>query len=759
MNLPRRVVFFVLCVLFVAAIAARVSTTSPQDSPYFKGASAMAYRHALRVANGGALADHDVKAGHPEGYVPARYRAAGAETITGQAYRVFGLVSNIDGRPFTRRMLICLASLCVFTAYAVASRLWSSRAAGFLAAFLVVFLFPLAQATNGRTFSHVIFAAFFASLYAAMALRSLPRSSPRMSVTAALLAWLLLWVWEPARYGLAVWVVAATLAPPVDRRTRIWFVLSHAVVIVAGVVLIPHLAAVRALGSWTTAVVIAAAAAAVLPDARRRGWRPAVWAVAGAAVLTLLATPLRAGASEQYPALEYVWTRIRFMFGRPDASLLSDWMRHLWSEDHAPLPIGQAIPLLLPLLLCALAFFSNRRVRAGRTRFAATTVLLLVAAAAVMLDQSILPAAALAMIVVASGAAVEFDSRRWTQSIPVGLGAYLALAGIVLAGKSADVGFRLAQLRAPDPSQFVWMSFENTDRELVRFIATRTSVSECILAPQDLSALLLTFSGRTSPQLAGATSRDPALRHVELARAMYRDEVSLYELCRRDQIDYVVYSIDILLDGGPYSPSSLAAVSALDPSSVAARMHFDPESLRHFTLMYQNDHYRLFRVTETAQPVFLTDHPLFYQASLFARDGADLDHFRAHVTFLMLTYAGALDARARGDAEKARRMLDLCVRQAPRFTRARLALADALMDLGRYEPARKQIAAVMEYAPDNPAALYAAAWVQVQLGNEVSAKPFLELLQQTGDPKVIEKGRALQYYLDNGIPIKPGSPP
>lgn len=761
MNLTRRVVFFVLCAMFVAAIAARVSTTDRQDSPYFKGASAMAYRHMLAVAEGHSLSRHDGKAGHPDGYVPARYRASGAETLAGFTYRAVGLVSDIDGRPFARRLTILFASLCVFSVYGVASRLWNSRGAGMLAAFFVVFLPALAAATNGRTFGHVTLAAFFASLYAAIALRALPRSSPGMPLFAALVALVLLWVAEPARYGLAAWVAAVALAGPVDRRTRLWFVLSHAVVIVAGVLLIPHLAALRAIGAWTTAVVISAAVMALRPESQHRRWRGVLYLAGGTALLTLVATPLRAGASEQFPALEYVFTRIRYLFGRPDPSLLSDWMRHLWSADHSPLPVHLRAQLLLPLLLCTIPWLANRDARAGRARFAATVALFVIASTAAVVDRSVLPAAALVMIVMVSGAAVNLDWRTWTRSGAVALGAYAALGGIVFAGKSADLTYQAARPTrgvARDPSSFVWISFENTDRELVRFISTRTSVSESILASEDLSALLLAFTGRTSVQLAGTTSRVPSLRHVELARDFYRDEAWLYEVCRRDHIDYVVYSIDVMLDSGAYSPSSLAGVSALDPSSIAARMHFDPESLQHFTLLYQNDHYRLFKVTESAQPLFLTDHPLFYQADLFARDGRDLEHFRTHVVWLMVTYANGLAARARGDAEESRRILDQCIRQAPRFTKARLALADALMDLGRYEAARDHIAAVIRYAPDNPAALYAAAFVQVQMKNIDGARPFLTLLAQTGDAAMLEKARALQYYIDNHIPLKPGAP-
>jgi hypothetical protein len=762
MSLSRRVIFLILCGLFIAAVAARVSTTDRLDSPYFKGASAMSYRHMLMVADGVPLTTHDARAGHPEGYVPAQYRAAGAETLAGLAYRAVRTVSDIDGRPFARRLIIVIASLCVFTVYGAASSLWRSREAGLLAAFLVAFVPALVLATNGRVFSHAVFASFFASLYASVALRALPRSSAAATLLAAPVAFLLLWVWEPARYGLAAWTAAAALAAPVERRTRIVFVISHAAAIVTAVLVIPHLAAAHAIGAWTTAAALAVVPVALLPESRRRGWRGPAYLVVATVLLTVLATPLRAGASEQLPALEYAFTRIRFLFERPPAALLSDWMRAVWSSDHAPLTTSALISLMVPVLLCSIAWMTNRAAREYRPRFAAALALFVLACGAVMVDRSLLPIAPVAMIVLVSGGAARVRWRSWPQSGGVLLGAYTALAGVVLAGRPLDITHQVARaagVTGRDSASFTWVSLENTDRELVRFVSTRTSVSESFLASEDLSGLLLAFTGRTVARLPGATSRAAEVRDVGLTRALYRDETEFYELCRQEKIDYVVYSIDVLLDGGPYSPAYQAGGSTLDPSSIAARMHFDPESLRHFTLMYENDHHRLFRVTASVEPVFLTDHPLFYQRDLFVRDGGSIEKFRSHVVWLMFMYTNGLNARARGDAEEARRIFDQCVRHAPRFTRAQIALAGAYMDLGRYETARDRIAGVIQYAPDNPAALYSAAFVQVQLNHPEAAKPFLELLAQTADAAMIEKGRALQYNIDNRIPLKPGGPP
>jgi hypothetical protein len=761
MKMSRRVVLFILCLLFVAAIGARVSTTDKDNSPYYRGTSAMSYRHAIEVAEGHSLTAHDAKANAPEGYVPARYRAAGAETLSGLVFRAFHLVSEMDGREFTRRLTLLLAGLCVFTAYGAASRLWDSRGAGILAAFLVAFEPALVTATNGRTFSHAIFAAFFASLYAAIALRTLTTSSRHGSWIAALVAFLLLWVWEPARYGLLAWMLPVALGSFVDRRTRIWFVCSHAIVILLAVCLFPHLVATRAAGAWTTAAVLSAAAVALLPESRRKGWRAAAAWVAGTALLTLIATPFRAGASEQFPAIAYVWTRIRYAFGRPAAGLLSDWMRYLWSADHAPMTPEQMIQLFVPLVLCAVAWVTNRAVRLPRARFTTTLALCALASMACALDRSLLPITALAIVILVSGAAAGLDWKRWKQSAFVVLGSYAALSGVVLPRTAIDPTHqivRAAGVESRDPATFAWISFENTDRELIRFISARTSVHECIFAPDNLSALLLAFSGRTSATLCGATSRVPANRSVEMTRGFYRDEDTFYDLCRRDKIDYVLYTVDMLLDSGSYSPLYLAGVSAITPECVAVRMHFQPESLRHFTLIYENEHHRLFKVTETAQPVFLTDHPLYYQGRLFMDSGGDFEHFRQRVLWLMGGCAAGMGARARGDSEKARQLLDQCVRYAPSFTKARLELAYTFMDLGRYQAARDQISAIIQYAPDNPTALYAAAYTQVQMGHPDAAQPFLTLLNQTGDRTLVEKGKSLQYYIDHKLPLKPGAP-
>ena len=128
-----------------------------------------------------------------------------------------------------------------------------------------------------------------------------------------------------------------------------------------------------------------------------------------------------------------------------------------------------------------------------------------------------------------------------------------------------------------DNAKFLWVSLENTDRELVRFVSQRTSVRNAILGSPDITALLLAFSGRKSVQLEGAFATAAGQRRVALARAMYADETTLHTECREQGADYVLYSIDYLLDTSRYSPRYLAGLPDLTRDTIAWQLHFYPD--------------------------------------------------------------------------------------------------------------------------------------------------------------------------------------
>lgn len=761
MRFPGYAIVLVLAVLFLAGIATRVNRGS--DSPYFEGTSAMNYRHATLVADGERLDVPTHKSNFPEGYTPARYRTDGWESATGRALRVGRFFGVTDGVRFMRRLTAVVFSLTAIALFILVYELWQCQAAALLAAFLVAFLGPLADATGGTVFDHGTPAAFLATVHAAALLRLRSGRAWPALVAALVAATGLLAVWEGGVYYVALATGAlALLAPANARRVTVAVALHGAVAVVAALV-VPYLSAVRAVASWPVALTLACVAYRVLGSRVPRGWRGAAAVVAGAMVLTVLMSPLRAGAGFHVSLMETLGYRWRHLGGKPlSPSALPDAVRYLW-----PLPITAhtALTMFLPLgALAVAAVMASRAI--ARERRVALAVAGTAAAAAVVavgFDRAQLPIATVAIIAAVSLAVRGISQASRVRAAFVIVGAYLVLAETVFPDGTMNPSFviaRQARVAFRDPYSFLRVSMENTDASLLRFVATRTSVKDRILGRPDHTALLLAFGGRTAVLAEGARSDAAAEKEIDMLKALYGDIDALHDRCLDAGITYVLYSVDLLLDTTPYSKRYLAGLTQVAPESAVYRMNFAAGQLHGFTLVFENENFRLFKVTETPEPTFITDHPPVYHHDVFERVGRDIDAFHRRIIELTATYTDALRSSERGDMEGALKKLGWCLTEAPRFTLARIAAATTLAQMGRLEDARKTIMAVLGYAPDNAAALYQAAYILARLEDAEGARKYLDLLFALGtDSEVVERGRLLESFLDQGIPVGPGMLP
>jgi thioredoxin-like negative regulator of GroEL len=378
---------------------------------------------------------------------------------------------------------------------------------------------------------------------------------------------------------------------------------------------------------------------------------------------------------------------------------------------------------------------------------------------AFVVDRSAAAAASMLAAPILAAGGISISTSLRSRGALLATGAYVMLAQMAVPLGAANPTLQIARsggFAYRDNDRFLWVSLENTKRELVSFVAARTSVADAFLGSDDVTAVLLTFCGRTSVPLPGALTRTAAARNADLAHALYEDETSLYETCRRDRIAYILYSVDMLLDTSRYSPRYLAGVSAVTDDSMVYRMNFDPESLRQFTLVYENDHFRLFKVTAQPQTIFLTDHPPVYQHDVLERAGGDIDAFRQRVIDLLITYREARSAAQRGDFDGALGKLDWCIARAPRYTLARIAVGTTLTQAGRFEEARDALMRVLSYAPDNAEALYHTAYALAALDETDRAGQYLELFFSTAtNPELIEKARLLKTFIEQGIRVTP----
>jgi hypothetical protein len=754
-----------LLVLYVVAVWLRFHDTTPGSSYYYNGESATRFRVAASVAEKGQPLVKDERSWWPEGYAPARTGPTGTEYFTGQAYRLFSKFSDMSLKRFSELLTALTFSLSVFAYFFLVRSLWGCTAAAIFAAFMAATFLPLIEATDGRTYDHAPFAATVAVFGAAALARWVRKPSFAWALATAAAVFVLHTLSEWAGIY-AVFAVIVGLARRDDARAQqTLFALLFAAVLVAGATL-PHLQAQRYLAS-RQAVLAAVALLWALLRTRLPARLPGTVVVIGATVIiAVLVRPLASGGVDTLSPMGYWFTRLRFLFGKPDDPLaLSDAMRVMWSYRNAPPGAHGLVSFFVPfLLILPAAILGLRRYRAEQSRSNRNVIALaLVAAAVFVLDRATVFVAAPAVIafVAVSFYAFRSDWRRRGAFVLAAV-IFVCLSLPLVPGRanvSESAAAALGASRETDEG-FLWVSIGNSEEALVRHLVSRTSVGDLFVAPPRVASLMVQFAGRKLTGVPGVETQEAATEQVATVRAYYENEARFYERCRTLGVDFVVYSIDLLMDTSKYSPRYTGGIFSLPEQSVAHDMHFRPERLSHFTLVYENDNYRLYRVTEDTEPIFLTDHPPVYQRSLLKEYGPSIDVFYTRIVDVLLAYASGLDLQGRGLDRAAIPRFRYSASFAPKFTNAWIGIGDSLLRTDDPSGAAEAFLRVLELAPDNAHALYYCAVAHARLGDNETALGMLEVLSNSGSDRwLLEQGRELQRFLRGGGSLEDESKP
>lgn len=742
-----------LTVLFVLSIWVR--TEGLGDNPYFSGRGATNYQHASTIADSGGLPDEETRSGWPEGYNPKRVQPNGVEYDTGFAYRLVRLFSDMPQKNFFRLLTAFAFALCVPIVWRLTWEIWRCQAASLIAAFMVALFGPLILATDGREFVHTPFAASLIA-FQWMLYFGLMRNndSTWRLVLIPLTSLALLAVWGGSSLYLLAFGVPMVFGGGFAPQTRRKLVIGQLLALVFAGIVLPHLRATRFLADWVLWFHLAAAVYLFVKDKVPARVPTPVYFLLGFGALGILAKPFRI-ATVSFG--EYWVARLTHPGGKPfEPDSLSEVARYLWTQAHAA-PIAQThleffLPLVFLLPLAALAMRQFKRESEFFTWqpvvFAACGIVLF------LFDRSAVVAAALGVIPVAALAGYGFSQHVKSRAVPLAIGLVVVLVSSTSWSVAGQAGLRM-KLTPTGGDGFLAVSIGNPDREIVRHVVSRTSLRDPFLAPPELSAVLSTFGGRTCVLTSGLPDHDDMRRTMQYVRHMYGSEDELYEACRSIGVQYVVYAIDLLLDTSRYSLRYQSGLRGIPAGSVIERMHFAPESLTHFNLAYENDNYRLFRVTAQQEPLFLTDHPIVYQRQMMRRFGDTLDSFYNRVVETLVTYHTAVQAQQRRDEHDAIRRFRYCVEQAPRFTAAWLGVGDSFTRLGEYEAAAAAYERVLDYAPDNDRALYYGALMSAHLGDVDRALGLITiLLASSRDADLIALATELKAVIEQGLPLE-----
>ncbi|MBN1883890.1 MAG: hypothetical protein JW876_00030 [Candidatus Krumholzibacteriota bacterium] len=638
----RRTYILVLVALFLLANVSRGIFRGHIAAPRYVAEGASHFRYTGMVAAGERIPSLDRDAQWPEGLRPYEETAVGMEYLYGLAYR-FLPGDKVDLHAFTAFFTAFLFSLAVFPVALLAGVLWGSRWAGVVAGLIFVVSPALVGRSSGFELIRENVAFPLLALHTWLFLLASAGAGTIAAVLGALALALALASWQGTQFfllPLLAWLLFRRVVfdvGPAERRAVRW---ALGAIFLAGL-LVPFLRAGRFLlspGAALGAAWLAADAAVRLSGRGGRGRRIASCAAGGAigAAAVLVPAAFAAGHFTAYAHFFHlVLYKLRYLRKPVDPRLLPFDARAFWTG-----PFNSPDPRHLFVFVLPLAFLLPgplsrlwRRARTGEP--AAGTVLFLVAVsfALFLLMMRLLPLWGLFAAVAAGGIVYDVRPRPRTVAVIPGVTALLLVGVMCLQAVAwetpADLWRSFADaIRVPSRRSFViFPSGGDPEEGLVSWIRANTPTDAVVMSLHYHAPQVLAYAGRRTN--LNDFFESPRLRRKAeaLLSALYGGEEGLWELCRREESDYLLVSAALGCDPTRDSPLYQAGFIDMPPGCASYLLMFEPERLKHFDLVYENERYRLFLAGRPWSKRRWPRSPLFYEKDLLWGSDGDIEAF------------------------------------------------------------------------------------------------------------------------------------
>ncbi|MEW6558026.1 MAG: tetratricopeptide repeat protein [Elusimicrobiota bacterium] len=160
--------------------------------------------------------------------------------------------------------------------------------------------------------------------------------------------------------------------------------------------------------------------------------------------------------------------------------------------------------------------------------------------------------------------------------------------------------------------------FENR-KSLIEWLKKNTAPTAVFLANFELSPSILTYTDRTIILHPKFENKQYRQKFKEYIFALFDDEDTFFDLCKRVKADYYVYQVGTVLnvskDGLRYLTDNLN----LNKKSSAYKFHFTPFDLEHFQLVYETRNYRIFKILKNNKERINYKIPSYYRAEFDIR--------------------------------------------------------------------------------------------------------------------------------------------
>lgn len=138
--------------------------------------------------------------------------------------------------------------------------------------------------------------------------------------------------------------------------------------------------------------------------------------------------------------------------------------------------------------------------------------------------------------------------------------------------------------------------------DVINWINSNTETNDSILTRYAFSPPILIYTGRPvylSPVYDGITAK----RAEEFNSAYYENEKDFFKVCKKYDVKYYVYYIDMYLSDSFYSTRYLVNKMNYSKDEAVYNMQFHPERLEYFELVHQNEIFRIFKVNHKEAPL------------------------------------------------------------------------------------------------------------------------------------------------------------
>jgi len=574
---------------------------SKDDTALFWTESAFQYRYAKLVADNGTIPEVDIAAQFPEGARPHKEFTLFMEYTAGYLYRaIWGDSKAVPFHVFLIYFIGVFSSFTLLAVYLLGRALWGDPLSGLLS----VLFYLTARISWARTiagFNYEDFALpliFLGLAFFVKAVKANAKEKPKYlySALSAAFTYAALNSWHYSRFYFLVlsFIVAVSFFVRYDDDGELGVpIMATFLAGVLGGLFSPVLKASNFLFSvpmllWA-ALFVAAAAKARLGIARLRAALVFLTVLAMAGGVSFLFSNDVGGYFHVYSLFLY---KIKYLFAKPDSPLLLPFdTRILWIEEFDSPTVyewASRLSLLLPLGLISIAL----EVRDVCKKPAhAAFISCGLALAFVLLSVFVIRQISFSAIFLAVYAG-RYSGMLCNYPVASRKTMYGALFAVLILTPLSY--FAIAKFQPPLDAPPTMNTADN--RRIVNWIRTHTKPQDVFLSDISMGAFVLAYTGRAvnlQPKFENAYIRGKV---EKFAYALYSTEDDFYKFCREYGATYFLYQNSFVFNHSKESYRYYSNNLKLAKNAVAYKFNFAPDKLTYFSLAYQTNSYRIYRV-------------------------------------------------------------------------------------------------------------------------------------------------------------------